>query len=110
VWRLGWCLDYPDANNWTKEVFAIGGHEEKSTEWRNEDFSAMLEEAALETDLATRQDTYAEAETILCYEDAAIAPIYWYTLIQVTKPYVNRTYTQTGHEAFEQWSLDLEME
>jgi oligopeptide transport system substrate-binding protein len=110
VWRLGWCLDYPDANNWTKEVFAIGGHEEKATEWRNEAFTAMLEEAALETDLAKRQDMYAEAEQILCYEDAAIAPIYWYTAVEVTKPYVNRTYSQHGHEAYEKWSLDLEVE
>lgn len=106
VWRLGWCLDYPDANNWTREVFAIGGHEEAATQWRNEEFTAMLEEAALEEDLATRQDMYAEAETILCYEDAAIIPIYWYTAVGVTKPYVNRTYSQHGHEAYEKWSLE----
>ncbi|MGC9356864.1 MAG: peptide ABC transporter substrate-binding protein [Anaerolineae bacterium] len=106
VWRLGWCLDYPDANNWTREVFAIGGHEESATQWRNEEFTAMLEEAALEEDLATRQDMYAEAETILVYEDAAIIPIYWYTAVGVTKPYVNRTYSQHGHEAYEKWTLE----
>jgi len=110
VWRLGWCLDYPDANNWTKEVMAIGGHEEASTQWRNEEFSALCAEAALEPDLATRQDMYAEAETILCYEDAAIIPIYWYTSVGVTKPYVNRTFSQHGHEAYEKWSLNLEIE
>ncbi|HET90678.1 MAG TPA: peptide ABC transporter substrate-binding protein [Chloroflexi bacterium] len=110
VWRLGWCLDYPDANNWTREVFAIGGHEESATQWRNEEFTAICEEAALEEDLATRQNMYAEAETILCYEDAAIAPIYWYTMVNVTKPYVNRTYSQHGHEAYEKWSLDLTMD
>ncbi len=107
---MGWCLDYPDANNWTKEVFAIGGHEEKSTQWRNEEFSALLEEAAVEPDLAKRQDMYADAETTLCYGDAAIIPIYWYTQVLVTKPYVSREYSQTGHQAFEKWSLDLEME
>ncbi len=110
VWRLGWCLDYPDANNWTKEVFAIGGHEEAATQWRNEEFSALCAEAALEPDLAKRQDMYAEAETILCYEDAAIIPLYWYTRVSVTKPWVNRTFSQHGHEAYEKWSLDLEIE
>ncbi|MDY6877693.1 MAG: peptide ABC transporter substrate-binding protein [Chloroflexota bacterium] len=110
VWRLGWCLDYPDANNWTKEVFACGGHEEIPTSWCNEEFSAFLEEAALEADLATRMDMYAEAETTLCYEDAAIAPIYWYTSVNVTKPYVNRTYSQHGSQSVDKWSLDLEME
>lgn len=107
VWRLGWCLDYPDANNWTREVFAIGGHEELATQWRNEEFTAMLEEAAVEPDPVKRQDMYAQAEQILVYEDAAIAPIYWYTLVKVTKPYVNRGYSQHGHETYEKWSLDL---
>jgi len=106
VWRLGWCLDYPDANNWTKEVFAIGGHEETPTSWRNEYFTALCDEAAVEPDLTKRQDMYAEAETILCYEDAAIAPIYWYTRVSVTRPWVNRTYSQHGHEALEKWSLE----
>jgi len=110
IWRLGWCMDYPDANNWTREVFAIGGHEEKATQWRNEEFTKLLEEAALEKDLVKRQDMYAKAETILCYEDAVIIPIYWYTRVTVTKPYVNRTFSQHGHEALEKWSLNLELE
>src|SRR5512143_3697559 len=25
IWRSGWCLDYPDANNFVREVFAVGG-------------------------------------------------------------------------------------
>jgi oligopeptide transport system substrate-binding protein len=110
VWRLGWCLDYPDANNWTREVFAIGGHEEIATDWRNEVFTAMLEEAAVEQDPVKRQQMYADAEQILVYDDAAIAPIYWYSLVKVTKPYVNRTFSQHGHERYETWSLNLEME
>lgn len=99
VWRLGWCMDYPDANNWTREVFAIGGYEENATQWRNQEFTTLCEEAALETDLATRQDMYAEAETILCYEDAAIAPIYGYTVVEVTRSYLERTYPA--------WSFDI---
>lgn len=105
VWRLGWCMDYPDANNWTREVFAIGGHEEAATQWRNENFTRILEEAALEKDSAKRQDMYAQAEQILVWEDAAIAPIYWYTRVTCTKPYVNRTFSQHGSEALEKWSL-----
>ncbi|MBC7228144.1 MAG: peptide ABC transporter substrate-binding protein [Thermoflexales bacterium] len=105
VWRLGWCMDYPDANNWTREVFAIGGHEEAATQWRNEEFTKLLEQAALEKDYAKRQDMYAQAEQILVWEDAAIAPIYWYTRVTCTKPYVNRTFSQHGHEMFEKWSI-----
>jgi oligopeptide transport system substrate-binding protein len=25
IWRSGWCLDYPDANNFAREVMAVGG-------------------------------------------------------------------------------------
>ncbi len=112
VWRLGWCLDYPDANNWTFEVFSSEGHQggDVGTKWTNEEFDAILEEAALETDLATRQQMYMDAEQILVYEDAAIAPIYWYTLLQTRKPYVDGPVTQTGHDAWEKFTLDLEME
>jgi oligopeptide transport system substrate-binding protein len=92
VWRQGWCLDYPDANNWTKEVFAPGGHHQAYTSWTNEEFEAILEEAALEPDPVKRQDMYAQAEQILVYQDAAIIPIYWYTNVGVTRPYLERTY------------------
>ena len=105
VWRLGWCLDYPDANNWTREVFAIGGHQRTSTQWNNDTFNELCEEAAVEPDPVKRQDMYAQAEDILCYTDATIIPIYWYTRVTVTKPHVNRTFSQHGHEAYEKWSL-----
>ncbi len=26
IFRLGWCLDYPDANNFDRDVFAVGGN------------------------------------------------------------------------------------
>ena len=70
----------------------------------------MLNEAALEPDPVKRQDMYAQAEQTLAYEEAVIAPIYWYTLVKVSKPHVNRGYSQHGHETYEKWSLDLEME
>jgi oligopeptide transport system substrate-binding protein len=108
VWRLGWCLDYPDANNWTFEVFSSKGHQggDKGTRWTNDEFDAILEAAALESDPAKRQDMYAQAENILCYDDAAIAPIYWYTMVRVYKPYLTYEVTQTGHDAWEKWNTE----
>jgi oligopeptide transport system substrate-binding protein len=110
VWRMGWCLDYPDANNWTREVMDEGGSASASTQWTNATFHQILVDAAVEPDPVKRQDMYAQAEQILVYDDAAIIPIYWYTIVNVTKPYVNRTYSQHGHEAYEKWSLNLEIE
>jgi oligopeptide transport system substrate-binding protein len=107
---MGWCLDYPDANNWTREVMDEGGSASASTQWTNATFHQILVDAAVEPDPVKRQDMYAQAEQIMCYDDAAIIPIYWYTIVNVTKPYVNRTYSQHGHEAHEKWSLNLELE
>lgn len=109
VWRLGWCMDYPDANNWTREVFAKGGSsnpaEGGGINWENSTFEELVVKAAREMDPVKRTDLYAQAEQILVWEDAAIAPIYWYTRVTCTKPYVNRTFSQHGHEMFEKWSI-----
>lgn len=114
VFRLGWCLDYPDANNFIREVFAVGGNSNAvdaagnptgGIHWRNDAFEALVKQAATETDPATRVDLYAQAEQILVYEDAAIAPIYWYSRNTVTKPYVTRTFSVGGHEIYYKWDI-----
>jgi oligopeptide transport system substrate-binding protein len=114
IWRLGWCLDYPDANNFDREVFASNGSSNPTDAsgkpsgglmWKNDEYEKLVAEAALETDPAKRVDLYAQAEDILVNTDAAIIPIYWYTNLDMTKPYVTRTYSSTGHEAYEKWDM-----
>ena len=113
IFRLGWCLDYPDANNFDREVFAVGGNANPAKDgvpvggvtWKNDQYEALVKQAALETDPAKRVDLYAQAETILVKTDAVIAPIYWYTNLDMTKPYVVRTYSSTGHEQYEVWDI-----
>ncbi len=105
VWRLGWCTDYPDASNFDKDVFRSDSAN-NNTEWANDEFDALVDEAARETDLQKRHDLYVEAEQILVDQDAVIIPIYWYTGVEVTKPYVNRTFGRGGQEAFWKWSMD----
>jgi oligopeptide transport system substrate-binding protein len=105
VWRLGWCTDYPDASNFAKDVFRSDSAN-NNTEWVSEKFDELVDQAALETDLGKRHDLYVEAEKILVEEDAVMIPIYWYTGVNVTKPYVNRTYGRGGQEAFWKWTMD----
>ena len=57
-----------------------------------------MKQAATETDPAKRIDLYAQAEEILVKTDAVIGPIYWYTNVELTKPYVTRTYAIIGDE------------
>ncbi|MBI5958363.1 MAG: peptide ABC transporter substrate-binding protein [Chloroflexi bacterium] len=106
IWRLGWCFDYPDTHNFLYDVFRfVGPDSNNHTNWENPEFQALLDEAKTMTDNAARAELYAQAEHILVYEDAVMIPIYYYTSIDLTQPYVVRTYAQTGNERFEKWDL-----
>jgi oligopeptide transport system substrate-binding protein len=104
IYRLGWSQDYPDANNFLKEVFHSGSAQ-NNTGWTNPKFDELVDQAALETDEAKRRELYAQAEDILVKQDAAIIPLYWYTTVAVTQPWVQRTYSVGGHQHYEKWDL-----
>jgi oligopeptide transport system substrate-binding protein len=104
VWRNGWCQDYPDASNFARDVFRSDSGN-NHTHWVNEEYDRIVDEAAFESDPQKRHELYVQAEQILVEEDAAIIPIYWYTNVEVSKPYVTRTFGAGGQEAFEKWSL-----
>ena len=105
VWRLGWCYDYADADNFARGVFRSDAGN-NHTKWVNPKYDQIVDQAAVETDVKKRHDLYVQSEKILVEEDAAIAPIYWYTLVNVTKPYVTRTYGLSDHQAFEKWKIN----
>jgi len=107
VYRMGWCQDYPDENNWVLEVF----HPTKSANDPNwagpaaDEFARLTEEAAAAADPAKRAELYFKAEQILTVDEAVIAPIYYYTTVAMTKPYVERTYSKAGHQEFWYWKV-----
>ena len=105
VWRLGWCHGaVPDANDFLYKVF----HSEHGTNyirWENPKFDELVEAAAREVDPARRRELYKETEEILCEEEAAIVPIYYYSWAVLTKPRLERTYSPTGGEHIESWRI-----
>ena len=104
IYRMGWCADYPDANNWLNEVF----NSKSSSNYANfndPNYDALVEQAAKESDPAKRLELYKQAETLLVETDCAIAPIYFYTIVNLTKPYVVRTYAPLGGEKWENWDI-----
>jgi oligopeptide transport system substrate-binding protein len=113
IYRLGWCQDYPDANNFDREVIAVGGSANPTggggINWDNDlykQYKDLVDQAAVETDAAKRTALYAQAEEILVKTQAAIAPIYWYTRNTLTKPYLQRTYAASaGNERYEKWDI-----
>ncbi len=104
IWRLGWSLDYPDANNFLNEVFrstSTNNH----TLWVSEAFDKLVDDAAIETDTAKRTEMYAQAEEILVKEDAVMIPIYWYAGENVTKPYVAPVF-RAGEPDLYMWDVN----
>jgi oligopeptide transport system substrate-binding protein len=105
IYRMGWCADYPDEINWVNEVF-----NSKSTQnyakFFNPEFDKLVEDAAREADPAKRQELYAQAEQMFV-EDAAIAPIYYYTYVRLYKPWITKYIISpvTG-DPIAQWEID----
>jgi oligopeptide transport system substrate-binding protein len=117
VWRLGWCADYADQNNWVHEVFNSqeganrlrrGCLDETCTETEELEFDKITKQAGQEQDPAKRAELYKQAEQILTDEEAAYAPIYYYSGINVNKPWVTRTYQKLGGQHWDKWTIDWE--
>lgn len=109
IFRAAWCYDYPDAHNWGFDVFrsdsaqaADGGNEPN---WVNETYDELLNEAASEKDTETRRELYGLAEVILSWEDAVVAPIYYYATTYMLNPDAQGPVSNTGIERFEKWEM-----
>lgn len=116
MWRLGWCQDYPDAHNFITDVFRVNGSSNPAEgdapyggiNMKDEKFETVWKEAMVEKDPVKRVELYAEMEQLLVWDQAAIIPIYWYTRVSTTKPYVTRTFSVLGGlEHIEKWDLDM---
>lgn len=104
IWRLGWCQDYSDPNNWLNDVFRSDSGN-NNTNWADPAFDALLDEAKGLTDDQARKDLYAQAEQMLTWDAAAMAPIYFYTNIDLTQTYLNATTSFQGTERYDKWSF-----
>ncbi len=112
VYRLGWCADYPDANNWLLEVFHP---EEGSNRTRLSADDPQVGDAVAEYMEVTKaaqtapdaeaEDLYKQAEGLLIDDIAAIAPIYYYAVNGLQKPWLDRSFHEIQMHLF-QWTLD----
>jgi oligopeptide transport system substrate-binding protein len=118
VFRLGWCADYPDENNWVHEVFNTeaganrtrrGCVEANCEEVQPTKFDELTRQAAVEQDPEKRKELYYEAEQILIEEETTIAPIYHYTYILMSKPWITERYENTlAGSPIKDWKIDVE--
>jgi len=115
VFRLGWCADYADENNWVHEVFNAeaganrlrrGCVDANCGTVETSEFDELTVAAQQTTDPAEREELYRQAEDILAGEEVAYAPIYHYTIVQVTKPWLTRNYPLLGGNDWFNWTVD----
>ena len=106
IYRSSWVQDYPDANNFLKEVFSAGGAYSDVVDWNSPEFDALMAEAAKEADPIARMDLYAQAEQILVVDDAVIAPLSWYSDWVIVRPNVKAIHSLTGYDRYEKWSIE----
>ncbi|MFH1632483.1 MAG: peptide ABC transporter substrate-binding protein [Chloroflexota bacterium] len=107
IFRMGWCADYPDENNWIHEVF---NSEEGANRTRsdNADFNALTVAAGSADDPAERESLYEQAEKMFAEEMVAYAPIYHYTTVNVTHQWLTRNFPPLGANDFFNWTLDAD--
>jgi oligopeptide transport system substrate-binding protein len=112
VFRLGWCGDYPHANNWMHEVFNpdAGANRIRLSTDDPAVGDLVAEYAELTTAAQVAGDDeakalYKEAEKLLIDEIVGIAPIYYYTISTLTKPYLVREY-EPSRVHFWTWELN----
>ena len=64
MFRLGWCQDYPDPQDWYSTVFQSASTV-SHTGWKNADFDKLTKAADIELDPKKRDDMYRQAASIL---------------------------------------------
>ena len=94
VYRLGWVGDFVDAMNFLELWTCDSGN--NNTNYCNEEYDALVEEARRTPDDDARYDIYAQAEEILFGPegDMPIMPIYFYTNVSLQRESIKETFNQ----------------
>jgi oligopeptide transport system substrate-binding protein len=97
VARNGWGADYPHANNQLSGLFTCGSTQNDNQSC-NEEFDALLQQAAVEADQDAQAELYKEAQRILM-DDAPFIPLRFAVVSTLLKPYVDgELVTPNDHE------------
>ncbi|MHB0878333.1 MAG: peptide ABC transporter substrate-binding protein [Anaerolineae bacterium] len=106
IYRMGWCADYMDANNYLADVLDSASTQNYS-KYSNPEFDALVRQAQTEADANVRLDLYRQAETILNNVDSPNAPIYFYTRVTLEKPYLTRIVNPLNMDHVYKWTIDV---
>jgi len=85
--RNGWGADYPHANNQLNGLFTCGGGN-NDQQWCNDEFDALIAQAAVEPDQAAQAEAYVQAQRIMADEAASLFLVFP-ARPALVKPYVS---------------------
>ncbi|MBC8422466.1 MAG: right-handed parallel beta-helix repeat-containing protein, partial [Chloroflexi bacterium] len=106
AYRMGWVMDYGDANDILNVVF----HPDSPfqyTGWDNARYRELMDLGLTETDQALRIEYYQEAERILVEDEVAVIPILFYDRSTLIKSNITFEYPPFGAPHFMKWSKTL---
>lgn len=89
ILRAAWFGDYDDPNTFLSLGESDNGN--NHTNWKNLEYDALIEAAALEPDSEKRMELFQEAEAIIIQE-LPIIPIYFYVTSRLIHPAVSGWY------------------
>jgi oligopeptide transport system substrate-binding protein len=109
-YRMGWVMDYADANNIVNEVFGPTS-DFQYTFWqlaypeKAAEFEALVADALHDTDLEHRALTWQAAENILMNDVVALLPLFHYDRTILVSDQLNFFYPPFGSPKLSQWSF-----
>jgi len=103
VFRLGWCADYPDPQNWLSVYWKTGGFGERIG-YSNPAFDELVNAADVELDPTKRAELYQQAQDLFM-DDAAVAMMYNTINHYLVKPWVQGLKTTPQDSA---WPGDID--
>ena len=104
AYRMGWVLDYPDANNILNDLF----HPDSPrmyTGWDSARYRQLISMTLTETNQVSRTTYFQEADRILVEDDVAIVPIYFYDYQNLVKSDVLPEFVPFYGPHYKNWRL-----
>jgi oligopeptide transport system substrate-binding protein len=104
VYRLGWVVDYADAENLLNTVF----HPDspfQHTGWDNARYRQLMDFIVSETDQVSRTAYLQEADRILVEDEAVVIPLFYYDRIVLVKSDVLFEYPPVGAPYYMNWRI-----
>jgi oligopeptide transport system substrate-binding protein len=92
AYRLGWIYDFPDAINGLELFTCDSGN--NNTNWCNEEYDSLVEEARATVDDEARYEIYRQLEGIMFDEagEVPFTPIMWYTYPNLEQDSIRDTF------------------